>query len=70
MADYGLADAGPKAAGIGLIVLGLIFITGGVVLELLTRGGLAGVSFLILGPLFLGFGAYLVWVASTLQDGD
>jgi hypothetical protein len=67
MVELGIADAGPMAAGVGLVALGVVLITGGVVLQLVA-GGEAGLAFLAPGPLCLGFGVYLVWLVSSLQD--
>ena len=68
MVELGLADAGPMGMGIGLIGLGLIAITGGLVVYFLTGWGATAFYCLFLGPVALAFGAYLVWVVSSLRD--
>jgi hypothetical protein len=68
MVELGIGDAGPMAAGVGLIALGLIVITGGILLELVAGGGQGGLGFLAWGALCLGGGVYLVWLVSTTRD--
>ncbi len=62
---YGFGAAGPRAASIGMIFLGVILLAGGVLVSMLSRNANAGEFFFVVGALWLGFGAFLLWRASS-----
>ncbi len=62
---YGFGAAGPRAAAIGMIFLGLILIAGGVLISVLARSASAGQFFIVFGALWLGGGAFLLWRVSS-----
>lgn len=63
---YGFGAAGPRAASIGMIFLGVILLAGGVLVSVLSRNANTGKFFLVVGAIWLGFGAYLRWRVSSV----